>query len=115
MAENCLRTGTTYLSCSCPSKQRKFFCVTGSRGNSEIDLRFDSDPYSSSKVIHQRRSTPLKLSAQAMVNNFAPRGFWPVLKLVFGTTGSTVTPSGDDEYSDTKSPAAASFYRASDP
>jgi len=60
----------------------------------------DSDPYSSSKVIHQRRSTRWKLYAQAMVNNFAPRGFYPVIKLVFGTAGPTVTPSKDDEYSD---------------
>jgi hypothetical protein len=34
------------------------------------------------------------------VNNFAPRGACIVIKLVFGTTGPTVTPSKDDEYSD---------------
>gem|GEM_PF-3619714 len=60
----------------------------------------DSDPYSTSKVIHQRRSTQRNLCAQPMVNNFAPRGTWTVIKLVFGTTGPTVTPSTDDEYSD---------------
>ena len=35
-----------------------------------------------------------------MVNNFAPRRFCPVIKLVSGTAGPTVTPSEDDEYSD---------------
>jgi hypothetical protein len=62
--------------------------------------RFDSDPYSTSKVIHQRRSTPWSGCAQAMVNNFAPRESWTVVKLVFGTAGPAATPSKDDEYSD---------------
>ena len=35
-----------------------------------------------------------------MVNNFAPREAWAVIKLVFGAAGPPVTPSIDDEYSD---------------
>jgi hypothetical protein len=35
-----------------------------------------------------------------MVNNFAPRGAYLVIKLAFGTAGPPVTPSKDDEYSD---------------
>jgi len=60
----------------------------------------DSDPYSTSKVIHQRRSAHWIWCAPALVNNFAPRGAGAVIKLVFGTAGPTVTPSKDDEYSD---------------
>jgi len=52
------------------------------------------------KFIHQRPSTIGTWCARAMVNNFAPRQTCPVIKLVFGTAGPTVTPSKDDEYSD---------------
>jgi len=65
-----------------------------------VKTSFDSDPYSTSKVIHQRRSPPGTWCAQTMVNNFAPRGTGTVIKLFFGTAGPTVTPSRDDEYSD---------------
>src|SRR5262249_9053304 len=61
---------------------------------------FDSDPYSTSKVIQQRRSARWIACAQAMVNNFAPRGARTGIKLAFGTAGPTVTPSKFDEYSD---------------
>jgi hypothetical protein len=42
----------------------------------------------------------MSLCAPAMMNNFAPRGTCTVVNLIFGTAGSTVTPSKDDEYSD---------------
>jgi hypothetical protein len=61
---------------------------------------FNSEPYSSSKVIHQRRSTLGKVCAPTMVNNFAPRGTHIVGNFAFGTAGPTVTPFRDDEYSD---------------
>ena len=63
-------------------------------------ILFDSDPYSTSKVIHQRRSTARNGCGRAMVNNFAPRGARSVIKLICGAAGPAAMPSKDDEYSD---------------
>jgi len=35
-----------------------------------------------------------------MVNNFAPRDAYTVIRMVFGTAGPAATPSKEDEYSD---------------
>ena len=48
--------------------------VSSLRQSLELLQKFDSDPYSSSKVIHQRRSIHWKLCAKAMVNNLP--SFW---------------------------------------